>query len=510
MEPSDLSATARASEATPGVRFAPRPGERIGPYLLVRLLGEGTGGRVFEVLHEKLERRAALKLLDGRQAARPSVRARFFAEALSITRINHPHIVEVTDIVETDEHAGLVMELLEGVSLAAAMREGPLAPERFLPILAEVCEALAAAHAAGFVHRDLKPENVFLCERHGVSDFVKLLDFGVAAPRPARTSTGMTTSASSASSASSSGVRRAFVGTPAYASPEQASGAEVDHTTDLYAVGVMLYELACGRLPFDGWSAGEMLIQHISAAVPRLPPAMCATPLGRSLDAIVQGCMAKEPLDRFSSAAELATKLAALGRGESVSIVTPKTPLGRPRRLRVLALAIAGGLAVLGGGAFLVERAVSHFHAASREAIAVPAPETPPPSTAASVVTLTFESDPAGAQARLPGGALLGVTPFRRAFPRRAEPIVVELVLDGYAPARLEVSTAAPRIVSATLAKVRGKKPPKAAHAAGSSSKRSSRWSSKSSSNGSSNGSWPSRPPPERLGSEKTINPFSR
>ena len=168
----------------------PRVGERIGPYLLVRLLGEGTGGRVFEVLHEKLGRRAALKLLDGAQAGRPSARARFFAEALSINRINHPHIVEVTDIVETDEHAGLVMELLEGLSLGAAMREGPLAPERFLPILAEVCEGLAAAHAAGFVHRDLKPENVFLCERHGLGDFVKLLDFGVATPLPARTPIG--------------------------------------------------------------------------------------------------------------------------------------------------------------------------------------------------------------------------------------------------------------------------------------------------------------------------------
>ena len=90
----------------------------------------------------------------------------------------------MTDIVETEAHAGLVMELLEGLSLGAAMKEGALPPERFLPILAEVCEALAAAHAAGFVHRDLKPENVFLCERYGSVDFVKLLDFGVAAPRP--------------------------------------------------------------------------------------------------------------------------------------------------------------------------------------------------------------------------------------------------------------------------------------------------------------------------------------
>jgi serine/threonine-protein kinase len=477
MEPPDLDAAAPVAEPLAGAGSAPRPGERIGPYLLVRMLGEGTGGRVFEVLHEKLGRPAALKLLDGARAARPSARARLFAEALSIARINHPHIVEVTDIVETDEHAGLVMELLEGVSLAAAMREGPLPPERFLPILAAVCEALAAAHAAGFVHRDLKPENVFLCERHGVGDFVKLLDFGVAAPLPARTP--MTELRSS--QASSSGVRRAFVGTPAYASPEQASGAPVDHTTDLYAVGVMLYELACGRLPFEGWSAGELLIQHLSAPVPRLPPAMCATPLGRALDAIVQGCMAKEPLDRFSSASELGAKLAALARGESVSIVTSTTLRGRPRRLRTIALATAAVLAVLGLGSLLVERALSRLTA--HPGVAPSAPAVAPRPAAAPFVTLTFESEPAGAEARLvPDGALLGVTPFRRAFPRATAPILVELARPGYTPVRLEVSTAAPRAVSATLAKARPRRVDRAP------SRRSHRR--------------------ERLGSEKTIDPF--
>jgi hypothetical protein len=430
-------------------------------------------------VHEKLERRAALKLLDAAHAARPSARARFFAEALSINRINHPHIVEVTDIVETDDHAGLVMELLEGQSLGAAMREGPLEPERFLPVLAQVCEGLAAAHGAGFVHRDLKPENVFLCERHGVADFVKLLDFGVAAPLPTRTPSGVRSSDTS----SSSGVRRAFVGTPAYASPEQASGAPVDHTTDLYAVGVMLYELACGRLPFEGWSSGELLIQHMSAPVPRLPPEIVATPLGRALDAIVQGCMAKEPLDRFSSAAELGSKLAALARGERVAIVTPVTPLRRQRRLRTIALATAGALGVLALGSFLVERALSR--AASPQTVVRAAPVARVPE--ARLVTLTFESEPAGAEVRLvEGGAggvhgvLLGVTPFRHSFPRSDAPVTVELSHAGYAPVRLEVPATAPRTVSATFAKRRA---PRAAGPHRGSAKR-------------------------HLGSEKTIDPF--
>jgi serine/threonine-protein kinase len=481
--PPDPTATTPVADLAAGVRVAPRVGDRIGSYLLVRLLGEGTGGRVFEVLHEKLGRRAALKLLDAAHASRPTARARFFAEALSINRINHPHIVEVTDIVETDEHAGLVMELLEGVSLGAAMREGPLPPERFLPILAEVCEALAAAHAAGFVHRDLKPENVFLCDRHGVQDFVKLLDFGVAAPLPARTPPGGVPRTTVQTASSTSGSRRAFVGTPAYASPEQASGAPVDHTTDLYAVGVMLFELACGRLPFEGWSAGEMLIQHMSAPVPRLPPKMCATPLGRALDAVVRGCMAKEPLDRFSSASELAAKLAALARGEAVSIVTPGTPLGRPRRLRYVALAIAAALGLIATGSFVVERALTHPAIAPT----VAAPVAPPPAT--PFVTLTFESDPPGAEARLvPGGALLGVTPFRRAFARDDSSVHVELVRAGYAPLRLEVPTGAPRTVSATLA------------AAAAPARKSTK----------SVESLPARRQhkPHHLGSEKTINPF--
>jgi serine/threonine-protein kinase len=461
---------------------APRVGDRIGPYRVVRLLGEGTGGRVFEVLHEKLGRPAALKLLDAAHTARPSIRARFFAEALSITRINHPHIVEVTDIVETDEHAGLVMELLEGCSLGAAMRAGALPPERFLPILAQVCEALAAAHEAGFVHRDLKPENVFLCERHGVSDFVKLLDFGVAAPRPSRTSVSGATSSSS-----SSRVRRGtFVGTPAYASPEQASGAPVDHTTDLYAVGVMLFELVCGRLPFEGWTAGELLMQHLSAPVPHLPPETCATPLGSALDAVVQGCMVKDSSLRFSSAAELGATLAALGRGEIVPIVTGATLLRRPRHRRTvgLAAAVVLGVAALAGAlTFLGRRApVPAPAVATPPASAVaPAPAPPP-----AFVTLSFDSEPTGAEVRLgTDGALLGVTPFRHAFPRGDEPIGVEFARPGYEPVRLAISTAAPRTVSARLSPAvrppRGAGTPRAHHRARG-----------------------------HLGSEKTLNPFHR
>ena len=463
-------------DAAATARTPPRAGDHIGPYRLVRPLGAGTGGHVFEVLHEKLGRGAALKLLDAAVAKRPEARGRFLAEALSISRINHPHIVEVTDIVETGDDdgrvVGIVMELLEGQSLGAAMtREGPMPPERFLPILAEVCDALAAAHAAGFVHRDLKPENVFLCERHGAGDFVKLLDFGLAAPL-ARTRTDVDASDADLGS----GVRRGpFVGTPAYASPEQASGGPVDDATDIYAVGVMLFELACGRLPFEGWSVGEFLIQHQSAPVPRLPAEMCATALGRALDAVVQGCMAKRPSDRFASASELASTLRALARGEIVPIVTAATPLRRPRGRRTLALGAALALALIAAGR-------ASMRPASPHAVALAGPA---PAAAPAFVTLVFDSDPAGAEVRsVADGALLGVTPFKRAFHRGPDALVVELVRSGYAPVRLTLSTAASRTINATMARTRRAPRRKPAHAARG-------WA------------WP-------VGSEKTLNPFSR
>src|SRR5215831_11291089 len=207
----------------------PRVGNKIGPYRLVKLLGEGSSGRVFEVEHTKIGRRAAMKTLAVEHAARPGAVKRLFTEALAVNRINNPHIVEVTDLVENGEHHlvqggreslsslkvnALVMELLEGQSLAQAMvGEGPMPPERFLPILAQVSEALAAAHAAGFVHRDLKPDNIFLIERGGRPDFVKLLDFGLT-----KTLHGALAPAGAPDLHTMVTLDGMFVGTPAYAS----------------------------------------------------------------------------------------------------------------------------------------------------------------------------------------------------------------------------------------------------------------------------------------------------
>jgi eukaryotic-like serine/threonine-protein kinase len=457
---------ARALAATSA---PPSAGDRIGPYRLVRFVGAGAGGRVFEVVHEVLGRAAAMKLLAATPDRPAAARARFLAEIVARSRIHDPHIVAVTDVVETDEHDALVMELLEGESLGAAIARGRLEPEQYLPVLAQVCAGLAAAHAAGLVHRDLKPENVFLCARPGRAPFVKLLDFGVATPLP----TGGAASATRGGGPSRSRPGR-LVGTPAYVSPEQASGDPVDHTTDLYAVGVMLYELAVGRLPFEGWNVGQFLIQHVSAPVPHLPASVRATPLGRALDELVQRCMAKRPAERIRSAAELAATFTALARGETPAgkTVVPRLTAQWPSR-QVLAVGVASGLLALAVAGILGRHGERTLKLVAAGALA---------PTPAAFVTLAFESEPAGARVfRVRDGALLGVTPFHRDFPRGGEDLSVEIRREAFEPVRLSVSLSSDRTVGATLAAAHHARP-KRAHGARE----------------------------RRIGDEKTIDPFHR
>jgi serine/threonine-protein kinase len=284
-------------------------GAKIGPYRLVRQLGEGTTSRVFEVEHERIGRRAAMKIAHV-EAALPGITNRLFAEAQAVNLINHPHVVDITDIVVPSEACpatALVMELLEGTSLADVVaKRAALPPARLLPIMAQVCDGLAAVHAAGFVHRDLKPENVFLVDRAGTSDFVKLLDFGLV--KALRRDLG-------SARATREGT---FMGSPAYMAPEQAQGKSVDHRADIYAVGIMLYELVTGRLPFEAESIGDVLAKQITAPAPRLHADLLATEMGMALDAIIQACLAKDREARVLTAAQLAEMFRKLAAGQRV------------------------------------------------------------------------------------------------------------------------------------------------------------------------------------------------
>jgi eukaryotic-like serine/threonine-protein kinase len=366
-------------------------GDEIGPYRLVRKLGEGTTSRVFEVEHVRIGRRAAMKVAHA-DAALPGVGRRLFAEARAVNLINHPNVVEITDIVEPTQenptHA-LVMELLDGRGLADVIAvEGALSPARLVPIMAQVCDGLAAVHAAGFVHRDLKPENVFLVERDGNADFVKLLDFGlVKAMRP---DVGSPTATREGT----------FMGSPAYASPEQAEGKKVDQRTDIYAVGIMVYELVMGRLPFEADGIGELLMKQITAAAPRLPGELLANEVGRALDAIIQACLTKDPAQRVLTARQLAGMFRQLAAGQRVAVKTIRRAMARqPLTRRRSALAVVPALA-LGAMVLLIGNYARAPRRPPPVATSTTAAAAPAPLASATQATLTASSPSAAGEPR--------------------------------------------------------------------------------------------------------------
>jgi serine/threonine protein kinase len=274
-----------------------------GRYQIDYVLGVGSMGIVYGARHAAVGKLVAVKALRAHLASDAEAIQRFNAEATAATSIGNQHIVETYDFGRLpDGTAYMVMEYLEGRSLAELI-EGwsPLPLERITKIGVQIAEALNAAHLAGIVHRDLKPDNVFLCEREDDVDFVKILDFGIA---KFGVSQARLTQAG------------AVFGTPAYMSPEQALGKATDGRTDIYALGVMLYEMACGRVPFQGENAIAVLSMHaneepeaLSARKPDVSP---------ELEAIVDKCLRKDVEVRYGSMAELAADLARLAAGMPV------------------------------------------------------------------------------------------------------------------------------------------------------------------------------------------------
>jgi len=260
-----------------------RSGEVLGAYELVRFLGEGGMGEVWLARHVRLGREVAIKLLKPEFAAHPDVVQRFFQEARVVNDIDHPHIVQILDFVEEPGRVYCVMELLEGRTLAElSATEGPLGLARTCDVLAQVCDALEAAHQRHVVHRDIKPENVFVTRGPDGGDFVKVLDFGIArrATEAGRTQAGM------------------VLGTPQYMAPEQAAGRAVDARADLYAVGVTLFEVlshqsvaSVAPTPVTRTARGEAV-----------PPA---------LTQLIAACLELDPARRPASAAAAAQVLRA-------------------------------------------------------------------------------------------------------------------------------------------------------------------------------------------------------
>ena len=295
----------------------PLVGQRISDrYLVIRKLGEGGMGDVYLGEHEEIEKRLALKVLKHEYSSRPDVVARFKQEAISASRIKHPNVVDVFDFGQLEDgRFFLAMELLEGKDLADVLaHEGVLAPNRGLGIALQMCRALIAAHAKGVVHRDLKPENVFLSKTEDGEETVKLVDFGIAKLRDVSadgtqeerrklTKTGM------------------IFGTPEYMAPEQAAGRNVDHRVDVYATGIILYEMFGGRVPFTGDTFMAVLTAHMTDPVPSIREVCPETLISESLEQIIVKALAKKPTERHESMAAFAEALLQTPEGSSEGAV---------------------------------------------------------------------------------------------------------------------------------------------------------------------------------------------
>jgi serine/threonine-protein kinase len=269
-----------------------------GGYVILDLVGIGGMGRVYRAEQRALGRTVAVKVIHPHLLGDESAAARFITEARAASRLNHPHSVAVIDFGKTDDgQLYLVMEFLRGRDLArVAYEDGPLPIRRILDVLRQALAAIAEAHHIGIVHRDLKPENIILEPLRSGGDFVKVVDFGLAkmveGPRqPAITTPGI------------------ICGTPDYMAPEQGRGAAIDARTDLYAMGVILFQLLTGRLPFEADTPTQVVLMHLSIPAPDPRQVAPERNIPESLAAVVAKSLAKEPTDRWKMADEMALAL---------------------------------------------------------------------------------------------------------------------------------------------------------------------------------------------------------
>ncbi len=467
-------------------------GQLIGKYRVVRKIGEGGMGSVFEAVHETIGRRAAVKVLRSMYSNEPSLVARFFNEARAVNVVQHPGIVGSFDYGQLDNgSAYIVMEYVDGESLAARLHRIPRLGEGALRLGRQIAAALAAAHEKGIVHRDLKPDNVIIvpdAEAPG-GERARVLDFGIAkvaidafsGPPPA---------GSVAPVPTQTGV---VMGTPRYMSPEQCKGAgNVDGKADVYSLGVVLYEMIAGRTPFTGEGAGALIAMHIYKEP--LPLREAAPGTSAEVAQLVHKLLSKEPADRPTMAEVVGTleRLGARATGaapvsslsrvtlspshpsvssagfSAVSVAGPEsaTPSGMisgqavlPPRTRFFRLAIpaalGSALVVVVLGSLAVQR-VHHDRPALLDAPAPPktAPATQRADAKLERITWQLDSAPQGARVvRLIDGTELGRTPLR--LDRERQPGAEELALrlPGYKDAPLSLSREqnADRVVTLSL-----------------------------------------------------------
>jgi serine/threonine-protein kinase len=280
-------------------------GTSVGEYVVKRKIGEGGMGQVYAGEQPMIGKQVAIKVLSSELAQDPNLEQRLLEEARAVNLIHHPNIIDIFSFGTLADHRPyFVMEYLEGENLEDALCRNAVSPTDLISLVEQLCQGLGAAHAAGFVHRDLKPENLWLVHRPGQAPFLKILDFGIAKntrlPSPGLTTQGQ------------------VMGTAHYMAPEQVLARPVDGRADIYAVGIILYRILAGVLPFDAPNTYAIVTKHVGE-----PPQPISSHrrVPAELEAGVMRCLAKEPAERPQTASQLWSELrpglAAWQRGNS-------------------------------------------------------------------------------------------------------------------------------------------------------------------------------------------------
>ena len=293
-------------------------GRSLGHYRITAAIGAGGMGEVYRATDTKLGRDVAIKMLPAAVAQDPERLARFEREARSLASLNHPNIVTIFSVEEADGSRFLAMELVEGDTLDTLIASGGLPLPRFFEIAVPLADALSAAHERGIVHRDLKPGNVMVT-REGR---VKVLDFGLAKLEAADSNPNLTSTPTESRAADLTSEGQVF-GTVAYMSPEQARGAKVDSRSDVFSLGVVLYQMVTGERPFQGATAVDM----ISSILRDTPPAVTnlRTDVPPHLSRVLRRCLEKEPRDRYQTSRDVFNELRDL-RAETASSPSAESP----------------------------------------------------------------------------------------------------------------------------------------------------------------------------------------
>jgi serine/threonine-protein kinase len=445
-----MSETAEHLRVIEGEQGDPLVGQTIdGRYRIEGVLGEGGMGLVYRAKHIVLGKPLAIKVLRPDVSRDEEIITRFRQEAQSASSIGNQHIIDISDFGTLPDGATyFVMEFLDGCDLTTVVEtQQPVAAARVVHIAKQLCTALGAAHEIGIVHRDLKPDNIYLIKRGGDPDFVKVLDFGIAKV-----------------GGSSSKLTRAgqVFGTPHYMSPEQCSGSGVDHRTDIYAIGVILYEMVTGTVPFDADNLMGILTKHLYEE-PQAPSTLRAD-IPPELEQVILRCMSKSTEQRYQTMHELVDDLLRIEQGIAPMPMPPRTDLTGPFRQSSVGVAVPaepspksklplvlGGfflVAALGGGgaAYAILSQPSEPEAtttAPPEAPITPVAQVPEPvetpeEPAAEVAEIVPEvvmvrviSDPVGAQV-WQGETLLGNTPLEIPRPIGSDSLSLELRKTGY------------------------------------------------------------------------------